>query len=298
MMRCGFRLALCILLVLLVPLYLIKAHLEDLCDQYRAGAYLVNWLDIESPEYEDVLPKHHLSSDKVIVMAKLEEEPTEWVEAELPDWKRAIYVVNPSRATAANEHKLKTPLNKGHESMAYLTYLIDYYDRLPSIIAFLHAHRGGFFMAWHVDAPLHDNVAAMRSLQLDFVRQNGYVNLRCNWNPGCKAAHRINRHVTDIVWQEVFEGTSTPPLNATISASLAENGAMDAARNQRFLPKPKEIGAACCAQFAVSREQVLQRPREDYVKFRQWIMDTDRDDASSGRVMEFLWHVIFGKESV
>ncbi|KAK1140694.1 hypothetical protein N8T08_010007 [Aspergillus melleus] len=297
-MRCGFRLALCILLVLLVPLYLIKAHLEDLCDQYRAGAYLVNWLDINSSEYEGVLPKHDLFSDKVIVMAKLEEEPTEWVEAELPDWKRAIYVVNPSRATAANEHKLKTPLNKGHESMAYLTYLIDYYDRLPSIVAFLHAHRGGFLMAWHVDAPLHDNVAAMRSLQLDFVRQNGYVNLRCNWNPGCKAAHRINRHVTNTVWQEVFEGTSTPPLNVTISASLAENGAMDAARNQRFLPKPREIGAACCAQFAVSREQVLQRPREDYVKFRQWIMDTDLDDASSGRIMEFLWHVIFGKESV
>ncbi|KAI9035050.1 DUF3431 domain-containing protein [Aspergillus affinis] len=297
-MRWGFRLALCILLVLLVPLYLIKAHLQDLCDQYRAGAYLVNWLHINSPEYEDVPPEHVPSSDKVIVMAKLEEEPTEWVEAELPDWKRAIYVVNPSRATAANEHKLKTPLNKGHEAMAYLSYLIDYYDRLPSIIAFLHAHRGGFFMAWHVDAPLHDNVVAMRSLQLDFVRQNGYVNLRCNWNPGCKAAHRINRHVTDTVWQEVFEGTSTPPLNATISAGLAENGAMDAARSQRYLPKPKEIGAACCAQFAVSREQVLQRPREDYVKFRQWIIDTDRDDASSGRIMEFLWHVIFGKESV
>lgn len=207
-------------------------------------------------------------------------------------------MVNPSRATSANEHKLKTPLNKGHEAMAYLTYLIDHYDQLPATIAFLHAHRGGFFMAWHVDAPLHDNVAAMRSLQLDFVQQNGYVNLRCNWNPGCKEAHRINRHVTETVWQEVFEGTSTPPLNGTVSASLAANGALDAAREQKFLPKPKEIGAACCAQFAVSREQVHRRPQEDYIKFRQWIIDTDRDDASSGRIMEFLWHVIFGQRSV
>jgi hypothetical protein len=69
-----------------------------------------------------------------------------------------------------------------------------------------------------------------------------------------------------------------------------------AAPQQKFLAKPKEVGAACCAQFAVSREQVLQRPRDDYIKFRQWVIDTEKDDASSGRVMEFLWHVIFGQE--
>lgn len=210
-----------------------------------------------------------------------------------PDsWQRAIYTVNPSKATVADTKKLTTPLNKGHESMAYLTYLIDHYDSLPSTIAFLHSHRAGFFMAWHVDAPLHDNVAAMRALQLDFVQRNGYVNLRCNWNPGCMAADRLNRHVTEQVWAEIFDGTSTPPLNATTSPARA------AVPQQKFLAKPKEIGAACCAQFAVSREQVLQRPREDYIRFRQWVIDTDKDDASSGRVMEFLWHVIFGQEAV
>ena len=85
-MKCGFRLAVGISLVLLVPLYLVKVHLEDLCDQYRAGAYLVDWLHINSPEYEGVLPEHDPSGDKVIVMAKLEEEPTEWVKAELPEY--------------------------------------------------------------------------------------------------------------------------------------------------------------------------------------------------------------------
>jgi hypothetical protein len=180
--------------------------------------------------------------------------------------------------------------------MAYLTYVIDHYDALPSTIAFLHSHRAGVLMAWHVDAPLHDNVAAMRALQLDFVQRNGYVNLRCNWNPGCKAAHRINRHVTEQVWMEIFDGTSTPPLNATTSPARAAMAVDGAAPQQKFLVKPKEVGAACCAQFAVSREQVLQRPRDDYIKFRQWVIDTEKDDASSGRVMEFLWHVIFGQE--
>jgi len=60
----------------------------------------------------------------------------------------------------------------------------------------------------------------------------------------------------------------------------------------------RKKSAPRAAQFAVSREQVLQRPREDYIRFRQWVIDTDKDDATSGRVMEFLWHVIFGKEAV
>lgn len=183
--------------------------------------------------------------------------------------------------------------------MAYLTYLIDHYDDLPSTIAFLHSHRSGFLLAWHVDAPLHSNVAAMRALQLDFVQRNGYVNLRCNWNPGCKGTNRLNRHVTEQVWQEVFEGTSTPPLNST-SSPMASGVPTSTSieQHQKFLQQPRQIGAACCAQFAVSKDQVLKRPREDYIKIRQWVIDTDKSDASSGRVMEFLWHVIFGKKSI
>ncbi len=56
--------------------------------------------------------------------------------------------------------------------------------------------------------------------------------------------------------------------------------------------------AACCAQFAVSKEQVLRRPVEDYIRFRDWVVHTEKNDAKSGRVMEYLWHVIFGKDSV
>jgi hypothetical protein len=184
-----------------------------------------------------------------------------------------------------------TPFNKGHEAMAYLTYIIDNYNNLPSTIAFLHAHRSGFLMAWHVDAPLHDNVIAMRNLQLPFIQRNGYVNLRCNWNPGCKGEHRFNKHVTDQIWWDVFEGTSTPPLNTSSHWEVEYGG-------QKYVRKPDEIGAACCAQFAVSRDQVQKRPLNDYVKIRQWILDTELNDASSGRVMEFLWHVIFGMEGV
>ena len=154
--------------------------------------------------------------------------------------------------------------------MAYLTYVIDNYDNLPAVMAFIHPHRNGFWAAWHTDTPLHDNVDSLRRLRTGFVRRNGYVNLRCNWNPGCEVEHRENAHVTVEIWQELFDETE----------------------------KPEKIGAACCAQFAVSREQVLKRPKEDYLKYRQWVLDTELKDRSSGRVMEYLWHVIFGKDAV
>ena len=309
-MRGNVRLALiCVSSLLLFSLYLLEAHLQDLCNQYRAGAYMVAWLDRNGA----ATPTYTTPGDKVIVMAKLEEEHTEWVAQELPEyaippqkpyftsptlntiltqtsWQRAIYTVNPSHESRINPNTLTTPFNKGHESMAYFTYIIDNYDSLPSTIAFLHAHRAGFLMAWHVDAPLHDNVLAMRSLQLDFVQQNGYVNLRCNWNPGCKGKHRFNKHVTEQIWWDVFDGTSTPPLNMSSPTEVEYPGVRYA--------KPVEIGAACCAQFAVSRDQIRLRPREDYVKFRQWVMDTELSDASSGRVMEFMWHIIFGMQGV
>ncbi|OJJ68359.1 hypothetical protein ASPBRDRAFT_58380 [Aspergillus brasiliensis CBS 101740] len=277
-MKWALRLLLCSSLFLLFPIFLLKAHLADLSDQYGAKNYLVNWLNLGwSDRGIGTYPVS--SGDKVVVVAKLQEEHTEWIEEELPDWERAIYTVNPSHEIAADDQQLKTPLNKA--------YLIEHYNRLPSTIVFLHAHRSGFLRAWHVDAPLHDNVWAVRALQLNFVQQIGYANLRCKLNPGCINHH--NDHVTREIFTDIFEGTSTPPRNYTDVALTS---------NQKYLYIPNQIAAACCAQFAVSRQQVLERPREDYIKIRQWIIDTNLDDAHSGRVMEFLWHMIFGKESV
>lgn len=190
-------------------------------------------------------------------------------------WQAAIYTVNPSSNTTSAT-TLTTPMNKGRESMAYLSYVIDNYANLPSTLAFIHSHRAGFLSAWHTDTPLHDNVDALRSLRIPFVQANGYVNLRCNWNPGCLEAHRQNAHVTPEVWRDVFVVTS----------------------KEEEEEAPMLVGAACCAQFAVSRERVLERPVGDYERFREWVVETEKSDAKSGRVLEFLWHVIFGMEAI
>jgi len=61
---------------------------------------------------------------------------------------------------------------------------------------------------------------------------------------------------------------------------------------------PEEIASACCAQFAVSRETILSRPLEEYQRYYEWLMDTELSDDISGRVMEYAWHMIFGKEAI
>jgi hypothetical protein len=83
-MKSSFRISLCLSLLFIIPLYLLKARLADLSDQYDAGVYLIDWLSNKSAHEwashnEDV-------HDKVIVMARLEEEPVLWVEEELSEY--------------------------------------------------------------------------------------------------------------------------------------------------------------------------------------------------------------------
>ena len=175
---------------------------------------------------------------------------------------------------------LHTSRNKGKEANPYLTYLVDNYNNLSDIIVFLHAHQKGYPEAWHTDAPDYDNVNALRMLRLQRVQEQGYVNLRCLPIPGCPdevqpfrdppEEHRVVEHVLPDAWHYMFGSTEVPRV----------------------------IGIACCSQFAVSKKQVLARPKEDYARYLQWLMETELEDAVSGRVFEYLWHIIFGQNPV
>lgn len=199
---------------------------------------------------------------------------------------------------------LVVPENKGHEAMAYLTYIIDHYDSLPSILLFLHAHRDGYWKAWHTDAPLHDNVLAARALQLPFVEEQGYVNLRCKLHPGCVNGPKsgAEKTLTPEIWNGFFGNSSTPPRWLAMQVESYEPIPTDPRRFDynidHLVDRVPEIRVACCAQFAVSRSSVLQRSKGDYISFRQWLLNTNLPDRTSGRVFEYLWHIIFGELGV
>jgi Protein of unknown function (DUF3431) len=189
-------------------------------------------------------------------------------------WPNVIYTVDDLNAT------LHTPMNKGKEAMAYLTYVIDHYKNLPSTMVFLHSHRDGYPAAWHNDNPNYDNVESVNDLNIDFIQRNGYANLRCNWSVGCPnelqlfrdppQGDRLIEHTFATVWKDIFPSNDMPSIVAT----------------------------PCCAQFAVSRNQVLGRPLADYERYRNWLIGTELDSDVSGRILEYSWHIVFGREAV
>ncbi|KAL1297396.1 hypothetical protein AAFC00_004932 [Neodothiora populina] len=215
--------------------------------------------------------------DKTVVIGTLESEDTAWVD-KLTNWHPAVYHVENTTMP------LHTAANKGREANVYLTYIIDNYDRLPVTIAFVHSHEDGYPRAWHTDAKDHSNAQSLNSLNIDFVQRNGYTNLCCIATPGCPDElqpfrqhsqglcddHCEAEKVYAAAWRHIFENDEVPTI----------------------------IGTPSCAQFAVSREQVLERPRVLYMRAHQWLMATDLEDSISGRVFEYMWHIMFGQEAV
>ncbi|KAI4936661.1 hypothetical protein J4E86_011278 [Alternaria arbusti] len=113
--------------------------------------------------------------DKALVIASMKHENTSWFYDELPEWRKYVYVVNDPTA------ELTVPLNKGRESMVYLSFIIDNYHKLPGNILFLHAER----YQWHNDDPDYDGLSILRKFRFSYLQEKGYLNLRCVWVLGC-----------------------------------------------------------------------------------------------------------------
>ena len=156
-------------------------------------------------------------------------------------------------------------------------YIIEQYDNLPDVLIFQHANR----YQWHNDDPLFDGARSLSRLRIPHVLEQGYVNLRCVWTLGCP--HEIRP----------FEEESAARDRSDDQA--VEDRAGDfykASFEQLFagLPVPEVVGAPCCAQFAVAAGKIHERPKSDYERYRQWLLDTELSDDLSGRIIEYMWH--------
>ncbi|KAK6337469.1 hypothetical protein TWF730_002868 [Orbilia blumenaviensis] len=213
--------------------------------------------------------------DKTVIMGKTSKEDATWAQKKLPGWRPVIYIVDNRK----DKDYLHVSVNKGRESMPYLTYLIDFYDDLSDVNVFVHAHEDGHPRAWHNEPESADYSAVkmLRLLRLENVREKGYVNLRCNPNPGCPAELRpqeteFEKGRIEIGWKKLWTHMYG---------------------NESY---PESVGVACCAQFAVTRERIHEHPKEFYEKLMEWLLNTDEEDA--GRVFEYFWHMIFGMPAV
>jgi hypothetical protein len=202
-----------------------------------------------------------------LVVAKTKKEDATWVDTEdLGIVNRMIYVVDDKHAP------LHPPMNKGHEVMVYLTYIIDHYDNLPDVSIFMHAHKN----AWHQNDLLNYDAAEMvKRLSSERVQREGYMNLRCHWMPGCPE------------WMH--------PGSLEVDPAKKEEALMAQAWAEIFpdKPMPEVLAQPCCAQFALSRDRIRALSRDRYLFYREWVIRTKIEDKFSGRVWEYLWQVAF-----
>jgi Protein of unknown function (DUF3431) len=206
---------------------------------------------------------------RTLVIGRLRSEDVSWTQ-DIPNLNRSIYTVDDENSV------LKVPKNKGHEAMVYLTYIIDNYDNLPDTVLFFHPHRS----TWHNNILLDlDSAKTISRISDAHVARQGYMNSRCHLDPGCPDWLHPDRPEAE--WDLVHKNEErffTPAVWRELHPNV---------------PVPRAISQPCCAQFAVSGERIRAHPRTEYIRYREWLLNTELEDENSGRIMEYTWQYIF-----
>jgi hypothetical protein len=226
-----------------------------------------NHVPSSSTKYTPGVPLPNHNYTRMVVVPKMKAEDTAWLDEELPDTSKAVYVVDDSKAA------LHPPKNKGNEAMVYLSYVIDHYDKLPDISIFVHAHQ----YTWHNNDLLNADTALMiKHLSSARVIREGYMNLRCQWYPGCPSwLHPKSAKEEDIEKKEEM----------FVAKAWLEIFPHD--------PVPDALGQPCCSQFALSRDRILAIPLKEYKRLRDWLLTTKLRSSMSGRIFEYLWQYLW-----
>ena len=231
---------------------------------------ILHWSNIfQSSARKPQNPHPHIS--KSLVIAATKSSNLTWLSPALQNsyWETKIYTTDDPTAP------LTVPINKGNEAMVFLTYIIDHYQNLPDVIFFHHDHA----QAWH---QLFSSSYELSRLNPKSVLRNGYVSPRCL--PGCENVIELPGDVAPLA---DLKGAARDVQISSVLRAFLPGGKV-----------PLKIAAPCCAQFAVSGEAVRRRGLELWVGLRKWLMETNLDSMSSGRVLEYTWHLWFGMEPV
>lgn len=172
--------------------------------------------------------------------------------------------------------KLASPLcpiaeNKGREASSFLKFIIDNYDNLPPNVAFIHGHED----AWHQRLAQQNSKSFLDIIRCAKYKEYGYVSLN-NYYIDDRDDNSANQKHLLAVWDELFR----PFLNRDPPAYSLND---------------------CCAQFIVSRERILARPKEAYEHWYNYLIFKDPVEDNSyiiGVVFEFMWPIIFGEPDV
>lgn len=130
-------------------------------------------------EARGICPGLESTSKPALVVARVVADgDSKWLDELVDSYHLCVYTADAPIDKESNY--LQIPANRGHEAMAYLTFLIDNYEQIPSEgVVFVHGSR----WAWHNDGPDYDNAALLAALNISSaLTPLGYHNLRCDWS--------------------------------------------------------------------------------------------------------------------
>lgn len=212
------------------------------------------------------------ADSKLVVVARYDED-TSWVDFG-PDSVRHITY---SAGNVWAEHR--PPANRGNEATSYITAIIDHYEDLPDAMMFLHGHRRG----WHDTLAPSDWVVRYAKWPID--PQYPYIAVQCP----VVATTNIGIRPTNPSSVRSFDPRrSKAPLRSRQFAAAWELLFKD-----YFGPMPDQVAGPCCSEFMVTREAILKLPKEFYINVRNWLLTTPLEADASGRILEYMWHVMF-----
>ncbi|KAG2019559.1 hypothetical protein GB937_005108 [Aspergillus fischeri] len=252
---------------------------------YRRGDFALEPDEFEQNHHSitqqlaDITKTYSSNSTIALVLAATQSEDLTWLRDYCRDHDAIPFIYTTDRKPAP--HLLVPHTTRGREAAAYLSYVVDFYDQLPPYTIFIHSNQD----QWHNDLFGPKTSVALRNLRLEAVAAQGYVNLRCEHEPGCPTnVHPWSPTQIDIDKKDIR--AYFPQVYQTLFGVGKEH-------------VPEHIGNVCCAQFAVSRERILQRPKRDYERMLAWAAETDLTDSFGvGWVFEKVWHVVFGMEDI
>lgn len=267
------------------------------------------------PEARGICPGLEDSLKPVLVVARVAADEDQWLKSLEDLYHLCVYTADASiDKTSAY---LQVPANRGHEAMAYLTFIIDNYEHIPEAGAvFVHGSR----WAWHNDAPDYDNAALLAALNVSSALTSfGYHNLRCDWSTSmCSSSEAPPQGSIETSTRAMLEpynaraasDAALPRVLAVLFGGDAPNSAR-ANGMQMVLGRTDAVRSQCCAQFVVARNRVWQHSRDEYIALRQWLLDgsnydgpvthkeigsgirAPHDDRIAGRILSYVWHILF-----
>ena len=269
------------------------------------------------PKTRGICPGLTASSKPALVVSRVAADgDPEWLTALADLYHQCIYTADAPLDTHSTH--LQVPANRGHEAMAYLTFLIDNYADIPEAGAvFVHGAR----WAWHNDALDYDNAALLAALNMSAaLAPSGYHNLRCDWSAStCSPSSAPPQGSLETSLSAMLEpwnarAVSDAALPDTLAALFGGDGSAAEYPSPKgsegiLLGRTDAVRAQCCAQFVVARDRVWQHSRGEYVALRQWLLDgssdsgkddllrsgnaAPSDDRVAGRILSYLWHILF-----